>query len=253
MKGMIIKMKIYTLGTSHGGTEAGRSCSGNLLEVNGDYYLFDCGGDIERIMKDMDLPIGKIKAVFVSHMHGDHVTNLPAIAKCFTCGYSRMDTTLRIYLPDADGLSAFKAWIKVMEMNPEHEKLIMDTFTEGEIYSDENVKISAIRTEHLCGGKKPSFAFTVESSDGKRFLYTGDLNCDFHDYPKVAFEKDFDLILSELVHFSIEKNLDTIIKSRTKRMIFTHLHPRNIPVIESVRSQFPFDFSVADDCMCFEF
>ena len=34
-----------------------------VLEVKGDYYLFDCGGDIERIMKDMDLPIGKIKAV----------------------------------------------------------------------------------------------------------------------------------------------------------------------------------------------
>lgn len=246
-------MKIYTLGTSHGGTETGRSCSGNLLEVNGDYYLFDCGGDIERIMKDMDLPIGKIKTVFVSHMHSDHVTNLPAIAKCFICGYSKMDTTLRIYLPDQDGLSAFKSWIKVMEMNPEHEKLITDTFTEGEVYSDENLKISAIRTEHLAGGKKPSFAFMVESCDGKRFLYTGDLNCDFHDYPQIVFQKDFDLILSELVHFSIEKNLDTIIKSRTKKIVFTHLHPRNIPLIESVRSKFPFDFSVADDGMCFEF
>ncbi len=246
-------MKLYTLGTSHGGTEVGRSCSGNLLEINGDYYLFDCGGDIERIMKDMDLPIGKIRTVFVSHMHGDHVTNLPAITKCFTCGYSGMDTTLRVYLPCADGLCALKSWIGVMGVSPDHEKLIMDTYSEGEVYSDENVKITAIRTEHIANGKKPSFAFMVESCDGKRFLYTGDLNCDFHDYPQIVFEKDFDLVLSELVHFSVEKNLDTIVKSRTKKMVFTHLTPRNIPIIERERDKFPFELEIAEDGMCFEF
>ncbi len=215
--------------------------------------FFDCGGDIERKMKDMDLPIGRIKAVFISHMHGDHVVNLPAIVKCFLCGYSRMDTTLRVYLPDNDGLRAFKAWARVMCMNPDSEKLILSTFSEGLVYEDENARVHAIRTEHMMNGELPSFAFMVEFMDGKRFLYTGDLNCDFHDYPKVVFEKDFDLILSELVHFNTEKNLDTIVKSRTKKLVFTHMAPRNIPVIEAVREKFPFEVEIAEDGKCFEF
>lgn len=41
------KMKLYTLGTSYGATELGRECSSNLLEVNGSYYLFDSGGNVE--------------------------------------------------------------------------------------------------------------------------------------------------------------------------------------------------------------
>ena len=246
-------MKLYTLGTSHGGTEIGRSCSGNLLQCGEDFYLFDCGGDVERKMKDMGLPIGRIKAVFISHMHSDHVTNLPAVIKCFLCGYTKMDTTLRIFMPDKDGLDALKGWCKVMCMDPDSPKCVMSAFTEGLIYEDENVKVHSVRTEHLLGGKLPSFAFRLEFSDGKSFLYTGDLNCDFHDYPQVVLERDFDMILSELVHFNIEKNLDTIIKSRTKKLVFTHLTPRNIPVIESVRDRFPFEVLIANDKDCFEF
>lgn len=245
--------KIYTLGTSHGGTEVGRSCSGNLIQCGEDFYLFDCGGDVERIMKDMNLPIGRLKAVFISHMHGDHVVNLPAIAKCFIVGYTRMDTKINIFMPDEIGLDAFKIWLKAIHLDPESDKLKLAVFEQGIVYQDENLKVYSIRTEHLFDGKVPSFAFALEFSDGKSLLYTGDLNCDFHDYPKIVFEKDFDIILSELVHFDIKKNLDTIIKSRTKKMIFTHLSPRNIPVIESCRESFPFDFVVAEDKMCFEF
>ena len=82
-------MKLYTLGTSHGGTEVGRSCSANLLQYGEDFYLFDCEGDVEKIMKDMNLPNGRIKALFISHMHGDHIGNMHSVAKCFVCGYSK--------------------------------------------------------------------------------------------------------------------------------------------------------------------
>lgn len=245
-------MKYYTLGTSHGGTEKGCSCSANLVEINGDYYLFDCGGDVERIMTDMDLPIGKIRAAFISHLHGDHIVNLPAIAKCFVCGYSGMDTVLRIYFPEEIGLSAFNSWILCMGMSPESEKLITGVFGEGVVYSDGNVTVTAILTKHMMGTTRPSYAFMLETKDGKRVLYTGDLNCNFLDYPKVVFEKDFDLIVSELVHFNVEKNLDTIIASRTKKLVFTHMTPRNVPIIETVRERFPFDVYIAEDGNCYE-
>ena len=247
------QMKLYTLGTSHGGTEVGRSCSANLLQYGDDFYLFDCGGDVEKTMKDMNLPIGRIKALFISHMHSDHIGNMHSVAKCFVCGYSKMDTVLKIHMPGDDAVSAFRVWAEAMCLNPDSPKLILNSFSEGMVYSDENIKVTAVKTEHLKGVEKPSYAFTVETADGKNFLYTGDLSCDFHDYPEIIFQKDFDLILSELVHFDIEKNLDTIIKSRTKKLIFTHLAPRNISVIESVRERFPFEVIIAHDGMDVDF
>ena len=40
---------------------------------------------------------------------------------------------------------------------------------EGEIYRDEHVTVTAIRTKHVSGGAYPSYAFMVEG-EGKTFL-----------------------------------------------------------------------------------
>lgn len=37
--------------------------------------------ETEKRMKRLDLPIEKIKAIFVSHEHGDHITGIPALSK----------------------------------------------------------------------------------------------------------------------------------------------------------------------------
>lgn len=37
--------------------------------------------ETEKRMKRLDLPIEKIKAIFVSHEHGDHITGVPALSK----------------------------------------------------------------------------------------------------------------------------------------------------------------------------
>lgn len=77
-------VKFYTLGTSHGGTEPGRSCSVNMVSVDDNYYIFDCGGNVETKLRDLNIPFENIKAVFISHMHEDHVGSLSAIVKRFS-------------------------------------------------------------------------------------------------------------------------------------------------------------------------
>lgn len=37
--------------------------------------------ETEKRMKRLDLPIEKIKAIFVSHEHGDHISGIPALSK----------------------------------------------------------------------------------------------------------------------------------------------------------------------------
>ena len=245
-------MKLYTLGTSHGATEKGRSCSVNLLEVSGSYYLFDCGGDAEAKLKDLGLE-GAVRAIFLSHMHIDHVAGLPALAKRYFLHYNKTGSYADVYFPEEEGIEPFFAWLRATHYsfkNPDAMKT--HVIKEGEIYRDEHVSVTAIRTKHVSGGAYPSYAFMVEG-EGKRFLYTGDLSPSFTDYPTVVFERDFDLILSELVHFDVEKNLPDIIRSKTKSLVFTHLGPSKIPIIKEKQGEIPFPVTIANDGDTFEF
>ena len=246
-------MKLYTLGTSHAAAEKGRSCSGSLLEVGGSYYLFDCGADVEAKLVNMDIDPAHVRAIFISHMHADHVGSIVGMTKRIAHQYNKEGRVSQVFLPEKEAIAAYMVWLDAMHFDVSNiDRFHMQGISEGEVYSDENIKVSAISTRHVMNGKYPSFAFTLEG-EGKRFLYTGDLSCNFSDYPKTVYEKDFDLILSELVHFNVEKNLPDIVKTRTKKMVFTHLGPKNVDDLSRVISDFPFEVCVANDGDSFEF
>ena len=116
-------MKIITLGTSHGATEPGRFCSGNLLIVGDAYYLIDCGAPVEGMMTNMGLPIKNMKAVFITHMHEDHAGTLSAIAKRFLV--YQQDTHIHMFLPEQKGIDAFDNWLTTLHL-PARGELFAD-------------------------------------------------------------------------------------------------------------------------------
>jgi ribonuclease BN (tRNA processing enzyme) len=241
-------MKLYTLGTSHGACEPSRGCSGTLINIDGDFYLFDCGGNIEGKMTDLGLPIENIKGIFISHMHEDHAGGLSAIVKRF-CVYI-CKKSVNIFLPEENGISAFRGWFSALHLPNEH-LLNFNPVTEGEIYSDEKVRIKAIPTKHIAGGKFPSFAYGIEAC-GKRIIYTGDLSSDFCDYPDVIFRENIDLVISELTHFDVERSFKKIAKSNTKKIVFTHIYPGKDDLLLGAADKLDFDFALASDGDCFE-
>lgn len=243
-------MKLHTLGTSHGATEPNKACSANLLEVNGAYYLFDCGGNAEGKITNLGIAFDAIRAVFISHMHEDHAGTLSSIVKRFLV-YNKSESILDLHLPEQAGIDAFKGWISALHLDASSKKTRYHLIEAGIIYSDENIIVTAIATKHLMDGKFPSYAYMVEAAD-KRFLYTGDLNYTFCDYPAILFEKEFDLVLCELVHFKPELHLDQIIKSKTQKMIFTHAAPSKALRIGNMRDQFPFSIDLAEDGNIYE-
>lgn len=242
-------MKIYTLGTSHGHPEPGRKCSGTLLEVNGVYYLFDCGGDAEGKMCDMGLPIRDLKAVFVSHMHEDHAGKLTSIIKRFTV-YEDKGEPVEMFLPEENGIAALKNWAAALHLPDGAGRIAYTCILPGQIYQDDHITVRAIATAHILGGQFPSFAFDI-TAEGKRFLYTGDLAHDFHDYPAQLLTEKFDLVLSECVHFDLQRNFDQIARTKTDRLVFTHIGPWQMESLQSSLSKFPFPACIANDGDCF--
>ena len=80
-------MRIVFFGSSHGRPEGGRRCSSTLVEIGERLYLVDMGPQVDEDLVFRGLPMEGVRAIFVTHMHGDHTYGLVSFL-CFLY-YSR--------------------------------------------------------------------------------------------------------------------------------------------------------------------
>ncbi len=72
-------MRLITLGTGAGRPTIQRLTSASVLEYEGELFLFDCGEGAQVQFMRSPLRWGKLSAIFLSHMHGDHLNGLPGL------------------------------------------------------------------------------------------------------------------------------------------------------------------------------
>ena len=74
-----------------------RNVQAFYLEFKGEGVLFDCGEGTQRQMNIAGISRAKIKKIFLSHWHGDHVAGLIGLIQ--TMGNSQVDHEVHIYGP----------------------------------------------------------------------------------------------------------------------------------------------------------
>lgn len=72
-------MAITFLGTSSGQPTLDRGLSCVAVEREGDLFLLDCGEGAQMQFRRAGLRFGRVAAVLITHLHGDHVTGLPGL------------------------------------------------------------------------------------------------------------------------------------------------------------------------------
>lgn len=90
-------MRILTLGTGAGRPTTQRCTCATALEYQGEAFLFDCGENIQIQLIRSPLKWGKLAAIFISHMHGDHLNGLPGLLG--TLSLSERSQGLKIFGP----------------------------------------------------------------------------------------------------------------------------------------------------------
>lgn len=107
-------MKITTLGTSHGDSTFNRFNTSTLYEFDDALYLIDCGAPCEGLLRRAGKDFSKIRAIFVTHMHNDHVGGLTELYKEMI-KYAKPGQHTTVYLPE-DTTDAFFVWAAAMHL-----------------------------------------------------------------------------------------------------------------------------------------
>ena len=92
-------MKITILGTGHGtAINCYNTCY--TLENNNEYFLVDAGGGngILKQLSDVNIEIEKIKAMFISHTHTDHIMGAVWIIRLVGRKYLVEDYNIPFYI-----------------------------------------------------------------------------------------------------------------------------------------------------------
>lgn len=161
-------MQVEILGCSGG---IGRGFRTTSMLVDED-ILIDCGTGVGDLALER---MNKIKHLFLTHSHLDHITFLPFLAD--TAFEALREKPLTIYL-QVETLEVLKTHIFNWKVWPDfgvlpdadNPVLRYQIIRPGDVLDVDGRKIEAIAAAHTI----PTLGYRVESSNGNAFAYTGD-------------------------------------------------------------------------------
>lgn len=177
--------KVTLLGTGSPAPVMNRFGPGTLVQVNGQNLLFDAGRGVTQRLYQVGVPMGKINATFLTHLHSDHVVGIPDVwlTGWLRAPYAQRDVPFKIYGPEGtrslmDGLQKAYAWdveTRIADQGFKREAISVDATEfdkEGTVYEMDGVKVSSIEVNH--GEKvKPAFGYKIEFG-GRSVVISGD-------------------------------------------------------------------------------
>ncbi len=152
-------MKFTFLGTSAGKPTRERNVSALAAEFDQDnkWYLFDCGEATQHQIQKSQLRIGKLSAIFITHLHGDHIFGLPGLLAS-----KKMDEALSpITLYGPKGIAKFIACaIEISQMHLGFELEIIE-YEAYETFLFDKYSVTTLPLVHSI----ESFAFYIKEND----------------------------------------------------------------------------------------
>ena len=205
--------KIILLGTGGGPRIwAKRSQPSSAIIIGEDIYIIDTGDGVCNQLANANLDPEKIKGIFITHNHSDHMADLGTLLlRTWQSGHKgKIDcfgpTPLKKII---DSYSQYMKWdieLRIKEENrPKFDSLynINEIDSDSKIYKDKNIAVECITVPHAAA--KPSFAykFTLEN---KVIVFSGDTS---KNEKLINFSLNSDYLIHEVLNLD---GVDAIIK-----------------------------------------
>lgn len=145
-------MTVTVLGTSAALPAHGRSLSATLVDVPGRTVLLDCGEGTQVRLAAQGVSPLELDAVFVTHLHGDHVYGLPGLLTSMAL----LGRTAPLVVAGPDGIAPWLAATPGSDPARFPFALDLRTWDEGDphapddavVYEDRTLRVVALPLDH---------------------------------------------------------------------------------------------------------
>ena len=140
-------ISVTILGNSSAKPTAKGHPSAQVVNINEQLFLVDAGEGVQRQMARCGISPLKLRAVFISHLHGDHVFGLFPLLS--TLGLYGRRTPLKIYAPRPFG-EALEGFLRLFESDLPYtpEWVEVDTTKHQIIFENDTTEIWSLPLRH---------------------------------------------------------------------------------------------------------
>jgi ribonuclease Z len=176
-------LKVVLLGTGAGPAVNLRQYGAStLVEAGGQRFLFDCGRGATLRLAEAGVPLGSITRVFLTHLHSDHVIQLPDL---LLAGWAAGQRAVPLAVWGPAGTrdmmehlqQAFAFDIRIRRDVDEHfpasgiTVVSHDVRTDSVVFAEYGVTVTAFLVDH--GPVQPAFGYRVDYR-GRSVVLSGD-------------------------------------------------------------------------------
>lgn len=142
-----MSIKITILGNASAKPTTHAHPSSQVVNVNEQYFLVDAGEGTQRQMSRLGISPLKLRAVFISHLHGDHLYGLFPLLS--TLGLYGRRTPLRIYAPRPFG-EMLEGFMRLFEQDLPYtpEWVEVDTTKHQIIFENDSTEVWSLPLRH---------------------------------------------------------------------------------------------------------
>ena len=259
-------MKIHFFGTCSGTQpRAGRHHVSFAVELPNGVYWFDAGENCSYTAHLMGVDLLKVRAIFISHCHMDHVGGLGNLLwnirkQTYVRKCQPLTDNIVVNIPVMETFDGVMMILRNSEGNYETSykttpRIVDDFFLYNSDTDD--ITVTAVHNNHLKhrdGEPWLSFSYIIKA-EGKRIVFSGDT--ELSDLP-AALKEDTDLFLMETGHHTVADVCRLISEKGlpVKRLYFIHHGNRVMDDIakaySDAREGFDGEVCFCDDATTFE-
>lgn len=151
------QVRVVFLGTGAGMPTRERNVASLAVTLDGRTLLFDCGEGTQQQLLRAPVRPGAIDAIFITHLHGDHLFGLPGLLA--SLGMQSRTRPIAIYGPR--GLAAFLRAVPYLGTPYDVQLFELPEAARGEVMRGDGFRVDAAPLEH----RIDCFGFAVIEDD----------------------------------------------------------------------------------------
>lgn len=156
-------IKLVFLGTGGSAPSKDRSTPSLYLEYEGNRLLFDCGEAVQRQLLLAGKSPLSLDAIFITHLHGDHVFGLPGLLN--TMELNNRQRPLYIFAPSS-ALPRLKRLVHAIPFTPSFPLVWKNVKGEEVIFEGKLFRVRSLPLDHTV----ETYGYIFEEKDRRRLI-----------------------------------------------------------------------------------